>query len=90
MTHCGYEPTPSLGIDTQPGDTWKLIKYNFGPRPKQVADAAHVDAYNGGTTGRGHLTGQKTVQEIQRVLVKREIAAAVTAGNGGSGCGTTG
>jgi MoaA/NifB/PqqE/SkfB family radical SAM enzyme len=60
MTHCGYEPTPSLGIDTQPGDTWKLIKYNFGARPQPVTDARHVNAYNGVTTGNGHLTGQRT------------------------------
>jgi MoaA/NifB/PqqE/SkfB family radical SAM enzyme len=88
MTHCGYEPTPSLGIDKQPGDTWKLIRYNFGPKPKPVADASHVDAYNGVTTGRGHLTGKKdSVQaNIQQVLAEREIAAAVAAEKNGS-CG---
>jgi MoaA/NifB/PqqE/SkfB family radical SAM enzyme len=59
MTHCGYEPTPSLGYDRQPGDLWKLISYNFGPKPKPVTDAAHVKAYNGVTTGNGHLTGKK-------------------------------
>jgi hypothetical protein len=59
MTHCGYEPTPSLGIDTQPGDTWKLLRYNFGARPQPVTDASHVNAYNGVTTGNGHLTGKK-------------------------------
>jgi MoaA/NifB/PqqE/SkfB family radical SAM enzyme len=59
MTHCGYEPTPSLGIDRQPGDLWKLIKYNFGPKPKPLTDASHVNAYNGVTAGNGHLTGKK-------------------------------
>jgi hypothetical protein len=58
MTHCGYEPTPSLGIDTQPGDTWKLIRYNFGARPQPKTNASHVDAYNGVTTGKGHLSGK--------------------------------
>jgi MoaA/NifB/PqqE/SkfB family radical SAM enzyme len=58
MTHCGYEPTVSLGIDTQPGDLWKMIKYNFGPRPKGCADASHVNAFNGVSTGHGHLTGK--------------------------------
>jgi len=88
MTHCGYEPTPSLGIDKQPGDTWKLIKYNFGPRPKPVVDAAHVDAYNGVTTGRGHLTGKRdSVQpNVVQVIAKREVAAAVAAQSGGSSC----
>ncbi len=61
MTHCGYEPTPSLGYDRQPGDLWKLIKYNFGPKPKPIADASHVNAYNGITTGNGHLTGKNSL-----------------------------
>jgi MoaA/NifB/PqqE/SkfB family radical SAM enzyme len=91
MTHCGYEPTPSLGIDTQRGDTWKLIRYNFGRKPAPVANASHVDAYNGVTSGRGHLTGQRdSVQEnIQQVLAEREVTAAVAAetnGDGHDGC----
>ncbi|MGD0017307.1 MAG: DUF3463 domain-containing protein [Verrucomicrobiia bacterium] len=59
MTHCGYEPTASLGIDTKPGDMWKMIRYNFGKRPASVADASHVNAFNGVSAGRGHLTGAK-------------------------------
>ena len=58
MTHCGYEPTASLGIDTQRGDLWKILKYNFGPRPKRITDVSHVDAFNGVSTGRGHITGK--------------------------------
>ncbi|MGD0652359.1 MAG: adenosyl-hopene transferase HpnH [Verrucomicrobiia bacterium] len=90
MVHCGYEPTPSLGIDKQHGDTSRLIKYNFGPRPQPVADASHVDAYNGVSTGRGHLTGKRdSVQaNIQQVLSDKEVnaaIAAVTNGNGHSG-----
>jgi MoaA/NifB/PqqE/SkfB family radical SAM enzyme len=80
MTHCGYEPTPSLGIDTKPGDTWKLIRYNFGAKPKPVADASHVQAYNGVTTGNGHLTGKKAApQDIKQILEQREVAAAAAA-----------
>jgi hypothetical protein len=91
MTHCGYEPTPSLGIDTQRGDTWKLIRYNFGAKPEPVADASHVDAYNGVTTGRGHLTGKRDPVQanIHQTLAAREVAAAVAAtthGNDNSGC----
>jgi MoaA/NifB/PqqE/SkfB family radical SAM enzyme len=90
MTHCGYEPTPSLGIDKQAGDTWKLIKYNFGARPKPVAHAAQAGVYNGVTAGRGHLTGKRGVVQsnIQQVLVEREINAAVaaTANNGNGSC----
>jgi hypothetical protein len=33
MMHCGYEPTASLGLQAQPGDTWKNIAFNFGPKP---------------------------------------------------------
>jgi hopanoid biosynthesis associated radical SAM protein HpnH len=88
MVHCGYEPTPSLGIDKQPGDTWKLIRYNFGIKPKPIANASHVDAYNGVTTGRGHLTGKRdSVQSnIQQVLAEKEVNAAVAAANNDDGC----
>ena len=58
MTHCGYEPTASLGIDTKRGDLWKIIKFNFGPRPVRITDVSHVDAFNGVSSGRGHLTGK--------------------------------
>ena len=56
-----------------------------------VADASHVDAYNGVTTGRGHLTGQRdsVQQNIRRVLAEREVSAAVAAEtnkHGGDGC----
>ena len=90
MVHCGYEPTPSLGIDKQHGDTWKLIKYNLGPRPQPVADASHVDAYNGVSTGRGHDTGRRdSVQaNIQQVLADKEVNAAIAAVTNGNGhCG---
>ncbi len=58
MTHCGYEPTASLGIDTKRGDLWKILKYNFGPRPTRITDVSHVDAFNGVSSGRGHITGK--------------------------------
>ncbi len=57
MMHCGYEPTASLLLDAQPGDTWKMVKFNFGPRPKPVS-ADGVEAFNGVTAGNGHLTGK--------------------------------
>jgi hypothetical protein len=90
MVHCGYEPTPSLGIDKESGDTWKLIRYNFGSKPKPIADAAHVDAYNGVSSGRGHLTGPKQGAplpgNVPLVLAEREVAAAIAAQNKGDGC----
>jgi hypothetical protein len=58
MMHCGYEPTASLGLQAKPGDMWKTIKFNFGPKPKPVT-AEGVEAYNGVSCGNGHLTGKK-------------------------------
>ncbi len=61
MTQCGFEPSGALGLNAQPGDTWKNVKYNFGPRPKPTGRGHLVDAYNGVTSGRGHLTGAESV-----------------------------
>ncbi len=55
MMHCGYEPTAALGIDAQPGDLWKTIRFNFGPKPKGDP-SAQIDAFNGVSAGRGHAT----------------------------------
>jgi len=90
MVHCGYEPTPSLGIDNLPGDTWKMIRYNFGEKPKMIEDISHVTAFNGVTIGKGHLTGkeetEKQAADIPLVLAAREAAATEAANNGGSSC----
>ena len=59
MVHCGYEPTASLGLNAQPGDTWKTIRFNFGPKPKPTGKGNEITAYNGVTSGNGHLTGKK-------------------------------
>jgi hopanoid biosynthesis associated radical SAM protein HpnH len=59
MTHCGYEPTASLGLQAKPGDTWKTVKFNFGARPKATGCGNEIAAYNGVTSGNGHLTGKK-------------------------------
>ena len=65
MTHCGYEPTASLGLQAQPGDTWKTIKFNFGARPKPTGRGNEVLAYNGVTSGNGHLTGKRAEVSAQ-------------------------
>jgi MoaA/NifB/PqqE/SkfB family radical SAM enzyme len=57
MVHCGYEPTATLGLDALPGDMWKTILFNFGPRPKPRPEGARVHAFNGVSAGNGHLTG---------------------------------
>jgi hopanoid biosynthesis associated radical SAM protein HpnH len=58
MVHCGYEPTATLGLQAQRGDTWKTIKFNFGPKPKSAGRGSEVLAYNGVSSGNGHLTGK--------------------------------
>jgi MoaA/NifB/PqqE/SkfB family radical SAM enzyme len=65
MTHCGYEPTASLGLQARPGDTWKTIKFNFGARPKPTGKGNEITAYNGVTTGNGHLTGEKAEPAVK-------------------------
>src|SRR2546429_3278175 len=58
MVHCGYEPTASLGLQAEPGDTWKTIKFNFGPKPKPTRRGSETVAFNAVTIGNGHLTGK--------------------------------
>ena len=55
MVHCGYDPSGALGVDALPGDTWKQIKYNFGPCPKPSDEGREIDAFNGASMGKGHL-----------------------------------
>jgi len=59
MVHCGYEPTASLGLNAQRGDTWKTVRFNFGPKPKPTGKGNEITAYNGVSSGNGHLTGKK-------------------------------
>jgi hopanoid biosynthesis associated radical SAM protein HpnH len=58
MTHCGYEPTASLGLQAKRGDTWKTLRFNFGPRPRSRGRGNEIAAYNGVSSGNGHLTGK--------------------------------
>ena len=59
MVHCGYEPTASLGLQAQRGDTWKTIKFNFGPKPQATGRGSEVLAFNGVSSGNGHVTGKR-------------------------------
>ena len=63
MTHCGYEPTASLGLNAQPGDTWKTVRFNFGARPKATGLGSETVVFNGVTSGNGHLTGKQAQAE---------------------------
>jgi hypothetical protein len=59
MVHCGYEPTASLGLQAQRGDTWKTIKFNFGAKPPPTGRGNEITAFNGVSVGNGHLTGRQ-------------------------------
>jgi MoaA/NifB/PqqE/SkfB family radical SAM enzyme len=58
MVHCGYEPTATLGINSQPGDLWANIAFNFSPRPAPRPEGNQVVAFDGVSIGRGHKTGR--------------------------------
>jgi hypothetical protein len=64
MMNCGYEPTAALGLNGKRGDLLKTIKFNFGtkPKPKPV----QVDAFNGVTSGKGHLTGADAPAQVAK------------------------
>ncbi len=66
MTHCGYEPTASLGLHAQPGDTWKTIKFNFGAKPNSTGRGNEILAFNGVSSGNGHLTGKQAQAETAK------------------------
>jgi hypothetical protein len=59
MVHCGYEPTASLGLQAQPGDTWKTVKFNFGPKPKPTGRGSEIVVFNGVSSGNGHISGKR-------------------------------
>ena len=65
MTHCGYEPTASLGLQSKRGDTWKTLRFNFGAKPKSRGRGNEIAAYNGVSSGNGHLTGKAAAAEVE-------------------------
>jgi MoaA/NifB/PqqE/SkfB family radical SAM enzyme len=65
MVHCGYEPTASLGLNAKSGDTWKTVKFNFGAKPQATGCGSEVLAFNGVTSGNGHLTGKRAEPAAQ-------------------------
>jgi len=46
-------------LNAKRGDTWKTVKFNFGARPKATGRGNEIAAYNGVTSGNGHLTGTR-------------------------------
>src|SRR6267142_4535035 len=65
MVHCGYEPTASLGLNAQRGDTWRTVRFNFGPKPKPTGRGSEVLAFDGVSSGNGHLTGKSAEASAQ-------------------------
>ena len=65
MVHCGYEPTATLGLQAQSGDTWKTVKFNFGPKPKPTGRGSEVLSFNGVSSGNGHITGKQAEATAQ-------------------------
>src|SRR5439155_24908802 len=65
IVHCGYERTASLGLRARRGDTWKTVKFNFGPKPKPTGLGSEVLAFNGVTSGNRHLTGKRAEASAQ-------------------------
>lgn len=59
MVHCGYDPSGALGTSYQRGDHWKNLLYNLRPRPKPCPDGALVQAFNGCSVGKGHLSAAR-------------------------------
>ncbi len=59
MVHCGYDPSGALGSNYQPGDNWKMIRYNFGRKPAPYHAGRQVRAFNGYSIGKGHLAEAK-------------------------------
>jgi MoaA/NifB/PqqE/SkfB family radical SAM enzyme len=65
MVHCGYEPTATLGLQARRGDTWKTVKFNFGAKPKSAGRGSEVLAFNGVSSGNGHLTGNQAEPAVK-------------------------
>ncbi len=65
MVHCGYEPTATLGLQAQRGDNWKTIKFNFGAKPKPAGRGSEVLAFNGVSSGNGHISGKRAEPTAQ-------------------------
>jgi hypothetical protein len=41
------------------------VRFNFGAKPKPTGKGNEITAYNGVTSGNGHLTGKKATPAAQ-------------------------
>ena len=74
MTQCGFEPSGALS--SRLDDSWKNLVYNFAAKPKPNGRGKEVNAYNGVTAGRGHLTGEQVKKVAPAPKVAVETVAA--------------
>src|ERR1700752_2473863 len=51
MVQWGYEPSATMGLQGKPGDTWKNIWFNFGPRPRPNNHPDPKIVFNGISAG---------------------------------------
>jgi hypothetical protein len=86
MVHCGYDPSGALGTNYQGGDNWKNIKYNFWPKPKPYYEGRNVKAFNGVSSGKGHLAEAKAA--ITGLAGAKSAFQHNSESNGGGSCGT--
>lgn len=83
MVHCGYDPSGALGTNSQFGDTWKNIKYNFAPKPERSKHGHKVQAFNGVSAGKGHLSqGKKAINGHDKKAPLVFTAKKAEMGNG--------
>jgi len=97
MVHCGYDPSGALGTNYQRGDNWKNFKSNFGPKPKPYAEGHKVNAFNGFSAGKGHLSqanaalkaaGLTSEGADSEFYIRQNQRAGASAGKGNGSCGT--
>ena len=86
MVHCGYDPSGALGVDAEFGDTWKNVRYNFGPKPQPYHEGAEVQAFNGCSINKGHLAGarQAVNEPLESVITGEQEPAASFSSKGTS------
>jgi MoaA/NifB/PqqE/SkfB family radical SAM enzyme len=88
MVHCGYDPSGALGTNYQRGDNWKMIKYNFWPRPAPYYEGRQVNAFNGFSIGKGHLAEAKAAINTGLAGAKSAFQNNGNNGNAAGPCGT--
>ena len=71
---------------TESGDNWKMIRYNFWPRPEPYSAGSKTNAFNGFSVGKGHLAEAKAAINFGVAAPKSMFDHDGSHGNGSS-CG---